>query len=67
MNYNKLLAGAFVGAGAIILLLKGEYTSGVAILSGMMGFFIGDQNGRRETESELIKLIEDKKDGREGS
>jgi hypothetical protein len=52
------MAGAFAGAGALVLLFQGETTAGIAILGSMMGFFIGDQNGQKETEKKLAKLLE---------
>lgn len=51
MNHPlRLLAGGFAGTGGIILLLIGEIAAGVAILSSMVGFFVGDANGRRHAE-----------------
>ena len=48
MNYHRLLAGAFAGLGGLYLLYLGETAAGVAILSGMMGFFVGEWNGERK-------------------
>jgi len=45
MGYERLVAGIFAGVGAIVLITKGETSSGVALLAGMMGFFIGEKNG----------------------
>lgn len=50
MNYHRLLAGAFCGAGALILLWRGEYTAGVGILGTMLGFFVGEANGKKSAK-----------------
>lgn len=47
--YERMLAGAFGGVGAILLIYKGEIPAGVSILSAMVGFFIGERNGQRKT------------------
>ncbi len=47
----RLLAGAFAGVGGLTLLFLGEIPAGVAILASMLGFFVGDANGRRRTAS----------------
>jgi hypothetical protein len=52
MNYQREIAGVFVGIGAIVLIWKGEVTLAGALLSGMMGFFIGEKNGQRINVSE---------------
>lgn len=43
----RAMAGGFAGTGALILLLTGETAAGVAILASMLGFFIGEANGKR--------------------
>ena len=48
MGYERTIAGIFVGVGAIALIVKGEISGGVAILAGMMGFFIGEKNGAKK-------------------
>ncbi len=45
--YLRLLAGGFAGAGALALIFQGETAAGVAILATMLGFFVGERNGRR--------------------
>jgi hypothetical protein len=45
-DYLRIVAGSFVGAGAICLILKGEITAGVALLGTMLGFFVGEKNGQ---------------------
>lgn len=53
MNWNKLCAGIFAGAGALFLIYKGEIAAGAAILSGMLAFFVGDANGRKAVKVEV--------------
>jgi hypothetical protein len=48
MNYERLLAGCFAGAGALILLYKGENTAATAILASMLAFFVGEKNGQKK-------------------
>lgn len=45
MGYERVVAGCFAGAGALMLLWKGEITAGVAVLMTMVGFFVGEKNG----------------------
>lgn len=45
MDTLRLMAGTFVGAGALLLIYKGEVTAGVALLGTMLGFFVGEKNG----------------------
>lgn len=47
MDYVRVLAGGFAGVGALILLIRGETAAGVAILSTMVGFFVGEKNGAK--------------------
>lgn len=47
MNVERVIAGLFVGAGALVLIYKGETTSGVALLGTMVGFFVGEKNGAK--------------------
>jgi len=49
--YEKLVAGAFAGAGALVLIWKGYVTEGCMILSSMVAFFVGDANGQRKTKA----------------
>lgn len=51
MPSKRLLGGTFAGVGALILLYQGETAAGVAILSSMLAFFVGERNGRREAGS----------------
>lgn len=43
----RLLAGGFAGGGSLLLIGQGEIAAGVAILGTMLGFFVGERNGRR--------------------
>jgi hypothetical protein len=47
MNTERVIAGVFVGAGAILLIWQGETTAGVGLLATMVGFFVGEKNGAR--------------------
>ena len=38
-----------VGAGAIALIYLGEMTPGVSLLTTLLGFYAGEQVGKRET------------------
>jgi hypothetical protein len=49
--YEKLVAGAFAGGGALLLIYKGYITEGCMILSSMVAFFVGDINGQRKAAS----------------
>lgn len=50
MNWEKLTAGAFAGAGALLLIYKGYIAEGCTILGTMLGFFVGDWNGQKKKE-----------------
>lgn len=49
MNYQRLIAGVFVGSGSMILIWRGEYEKGMILLVGMLSFFVGEKNGERKT------------------
>lgn len=49
MKYLRLMAGAFVGVGALMFIFKGEYAVAAGLLGSMLGFFIGEYNGKKET------------------
>lgn len=51
MNYLRMVAGVFVGGGALMLIYKGEITAGVALLGTMLGFFVGEANGKKLKEA----------------
>ena len=48
LNFQRVVAGAFVGAGALLLIHKGELALGATLLSGMLAFFVGEKNGERK-------------------
>ena len=50
MGSERLVAGVFAGVGALVLLYKGESATAVALLSGMLAFFVGESNGKRKAE-----------------
>lgn len=50
MKYLRLMSGAFVGIGALIFIFKGEYAVAAGLLGSMLGFFIGEYNGKKEAE-----------------
>ena len=47
MNYPKAIAGIFAGSGALLLIYQGYVEYGMIILSTMLGFFVGEANGRK--------------------
>jgi uncharacterized membrane-anchored protein YitT (DUF2179 family) len=47
---ERLVAGVFAGAGAMLLLYQGQTVAGVAILSSMVAFFTGEANGKRAVQ-----------------
>lgn len=51
MGYERIVAGAFAGAGALLLIYKGEIAVGSAILATMVGFFVGEKNGARASQA----------------
>lgn len=52
MNYNRMIAGMFVGAGAMLLIYKGNITEACTLLGTMVGFFVGEANGKKITAKE---------------
>ena len=47
MNYLRMIAGVFVGVGALYLIHLGELVAGAGLLGSLCGFFVGDYNGQR--------------------
>jgi len=45
MNWQKIIAGIGITAGALFLIYKGEYGSAMTLLVGELAFFVGDANG----------------------
>lgn len=52
MNYNKTIAGVFVGSGALLLIYMNHFTEGCTLLGGMLGFFVGESNGKKIAKKE---------------
>lgn len=50
MNIQKMIAGVFAGLGSLMLIYKGYIAEGCTILGTMLGFFVGDWNGKKEAE-----------------
>ena len=47
----RVVAGAFAGAGALLLIYEGYVTEGAMILTSMVAFFVGEQNGKKATKT----------------
>lgn len=47
----RAIGGLFGGTGAILLIVVGEIPAGVGLLGTMLGFFIGEANGRHRPSS----------------
>jgi len=45
MGYERIVAGVFVGAGALLLIYQGQTAVGAGLLGTMVGFFVGEKNG----------------------
>ena len=45
--YLRAMAGTFGGIGALLLIYIGEIPAGVGLLGTMLGFFIGEANGKK--------------------
>lgn len=52
VNWNKCIAGVFVGAGALLLIYEGYVKEGAILLGTMCGFFVGDTNGYVRAKNE---------------
>ena len=48
MAHERVIAGIFVGTGALMLIWKGEYVAAAGLLGTMVGFFVGEKNGERK-------------------
>ena len=51
MNVEKCIAGTFAGVASLVLIYSGYITEGAMIATAMLGFFIGDANGRKAVAS----------------
>jgi len=45
--WPRIIAGVLAGAGALLLIYKGYIAEGCTILGTMMGFFVGEANGKK--------------------
>lgn len=50
MDYLRMMAGGFIGIGSMILIWQGQTEAGVGLLGAMVGFFIGESNGKKVTQ-----------------
>lgn len=50
MNVERCIAGVFVGAGSLLLIYLGEFAVGAGLLGTMVGFFVGELNGKKNAE-----------------
>ena len=48
MNVEKIIAGIFVGIGSIYLIHLGYIEAGAGILGTMVGFFVGNNVGKKK-------------------
>ena len=48
---ERIVAGCFAGAGALVLIWKGYITEGSMILTTMLAFFVGEANGKKATQT----------------
>jgi membrane protein DedA with SNARE-associated domain len=49
--FLRIIAGIFVGSGALMLLNAGEYVAAGTILGTMLGFFVGERNGMNRAKN----------------
>jgi xanthosine utilization system XapX-like protein len=47
---ERKIAGIFAGLGSFALIVVGETAMASIILSGLLGFFVGETNGKRTVE-----------------
>ena len=53
MNFQREIAGVFVGIASILLIWQGEIAVASGLLGSMVGFFIGEKNGELKAQSVL--------------
>ena len=51
MNGERIVAGIFVGLGALLLIYQGRVEVAAGLLGGMLGFFVGESNGKRTAKT----------------
>jgi len=49
--YEREIAGVAVGGCAALLIFNKEYAYAMALLVGMLSFFMGEKNGQRKAEN----------------
>ena len=47
MNVERVVAGIFVGVGALLFIYRGETAIAAGLLGSMVGFFVGEKNGAK--------------------
>ena len=52
MNNERLIAGFFVGAGALMLLWQGQTHEAMYLLVALLSFFVGEKNGVRKAQAQ---------------
>ena len=55
MNHLRAIAGIFVGSGALIFISQGEYAIAAGLLGTMMGFFVGESNGKKSRGASSLR------------
>lgn len=45
--WPRIIAGVFAGSGALLLIYKGYISEGCTLLGALMGFFVGEYNGKK--------------------
>jgi hypothetical protein len=48
VNYQREIAGVFVGIASLLLIWQGEVAIAAGLLGSMVGFFVGEKNGERK-------------------
>lgn len=48
MDVPRCIAGVFAGAGSLLLIQQGHITEGSIILTALLAFFVGEQNGEKK-------------------
>ena len=51
MKYLRLMAGFFAGTAALAFIYNGEYAVAAGMIGTMLGFFVGEANGKRESQT----------------
>jgi len=51
MKYLRAIAGIFAGIGSLMFIYVQEYGYAMGLLGTMLGFFVGEANGKRAAET----------------